>query len=79
MASTNQRDAGRDFEGNGPSSFDARDFRVEPADVAPLSPETVRIIREAEAHCEAAFGPGNPHHAKWSAFYAERARMAVAA
>lgn len=72
MASLNDRDAGRDFEGNGPSSFDPRDHRVEPADVAPLSPEKMAAVEAAMAQCERAFGPGNPHHAKWAAFYAER-------
>lgn len=77
MASLNDRDAGRDFEGNGPSSFDRRDYRVSPADVQQPSVETVRIVREAEAYCEAAFGPSNPHHAKWAAFYAGRKAVAA--
>lgn len=56
MANLNDRAAGQDFEGNGPSSFDRREYRVSPADAQQPSAETVRIVREAEAYCEAAFG-----------------------
>lgn len=55
MASLNQRDAGRDFEGNGPSSFDEREYRIEPSDYAGPSEETIRICDEAVAHVAAAF------------------------
>ena len=75
MASLNDRDAGQDFEGNGPSSFDPRDYRFD-ASGPDLSDsrwaEKQAVVAEAIAHCERAFGPGNPHHAKWEAIYAER-------
>lgn len=54
MASPNQRDAGRDFEGNGPSSFDGREYR-EAAGLYGPSEETIRICDEAVAHVAAAF------------------------
>lgn len=57
MASLNDRDAGRDFEGNGPSSFDRRSYRVDPVDVPPASPEVQAALNSAVAICERAFGP----------------------
>lgn len=60
MASLNDRDAGRDFEGNGPSSFDPRRVRVSPADIAPASPQVQAALDAAMAVCERAFGRTAP-------------------
>lgn len=60
MASLNDRAAGQDFEGNGPSSFDPRDTYVFDASGEDLSDsrwaEKVAAVKAAEAQCERAFG-----------------------
>lgn len=56
MASLNDRDAGQDFEGNGPSSFDPRDDCVFDASGEDLSDsrwaEKVAAVKAAEAQIE---------------------------
>jgi hypothetical protein len=58
MASLNDRDAGRDFEGNGPSSFDRRDYReaAESMDLSPRIPGAEKAVADAVAQIERAFG-----------------------
>ena len=56
MASINERDAGQDFEGNGPSSFDPRDYRVMPAAPSPRCPKMDAAYAAAEAQIMRAFG-----------------------
>ena len=61
MASLNDRTAGQDFEGNGPSSFDPRDYDFGPATGPDLSDPhweaKVAAVKAAEAHIALAFGP----------------------
>lgn len=56
MASLNTRDAGQDFEGNGPSSFDPRDTYVFDASGEDLSDsrsaEKVAAVKAAEVQIE---------------------------
>lgn len=67
MASLNDRTAGQDFEGNGPSSFDERNYReaVSSMDLSPRIPGAERAIADAVAQIERAFGP--EAHAKYLA------------
>ncbi len=59
MTSLNDRDAGRDFEGNGPSSFDERDYReaVSSMDLSPRIPGAEQAVADAVAQIERAFSP----------------------
>lgn len=75
MASKRDMETAREFAGNGASSFDARDWRVGRADVAPLEPEKMAAIRAAEAQIARAFSP--EAHAKWLANQAAKAGRAA--
>ena len=76
MASINDRDAGRDAEGNGPSSFDRRDYRFSAADVVPLSAEKQIAVDAALAQIERAFGKWDRVAGRYIPHTAETARAA---
>ena len=59
MTSIRDRDAGQDFEGNGPSSFGDRDeyrFDISDMDLSPRIPGAEKAVAEAIAQWGRAFG-----------------------
>ena len=78
MASKRDMEMGREFAGNGASSFDARDWRAEARelDLTPRIPGALEAIAAAEAQIARAFSP--EAHAKWLANQAAKAGRAAA-
>lgn len=59
MTARRDRSAGQDFEGNGPSSFDRRDYAAaaQSMDLTPRIPGAEKAVADAIAQIERAFSP----------------------